>query len=448
MKKQVSRCAVTIKHTSVSVQEAIALFRSGDKPLCNYVRCGHEYHKEPKAGYPDDHLHLYLQLTGQKRLGQIYNLVMETWQGRFYGRPDVRQLKTATDAAKWNNYCKKDGDYQDEGELKEAGPPRSSGSYEDEAYASFLDVARQEGQEAAMAYAAQHLVKEYCTRYSNLLESAKSVCPPSQKYSAPSMNAQFVKPRLWQKHFLPRVMESEPVRRRIHWVYGSPGKGKTWIKDYLTANHPCGVFDASDRCAIGDLAYQYNEEGIIQWDFPLNFDWENMETAATSVIEKFSDFGSKIRSLKYKGHNPTVLCHVVVFANRPCPDRLKHRDVIEFSIDEFEAQHPPEIFDPPVVENPEPPLQLDCSNLKPPSKRKPTPLHKLKKIRLLPEELEDHILDFKHVPLSPELREDLHVVELCREHATVYEACQFCNDHRLQAAPPAGPPEACAPQAK
>ncbi|MFX4226624.1 MAG: hypothetical protein ACFHHU_01620 [Porticoccaceae bacterium] len=41
--------------------------------------------------------------------------------------------------------------------------------------------------------------------------------------------------------------------------------------------------------------YNYDEEGVVLWDFPMNFDWENMSLAAAAAIEKFSDFGTCLR---------------------------------------------------------------------------------------------------------------------------------------------------------
>ena len=105
MRKQVSRIALTIKHTDVQKEE----LRDFLAPMSHYVRVGHELHEEHVADRPDDHLHAYLQLSAQKRLGEIYKLVQTQFNHRYYGRPDVRQLPTHTDAAKWNNYCKKDG---------------------------------------------------------------------------------------------------------------------------------------------------------------------------------------------------------------------------------------------------------------------------------------------------------------------------------------------------
>ena len=124
MRKQVSRVALTVKHTDVPKEE----LRDFLAPLCHYVRVGHELHQEHVPEKPDDHLHAYLQLSAQKRLGEVYKLVQDKFDKRFYGRPDARQLPSNTDAAKWNNYCKKGGDYIDHGELRIGGPTRQQGA--------------------------------------------------------------------------------------------------------------------------------------------------------------------------------------------------------------------------------------------------------------------------------------------------------------------------------
>ena len=46
-----------------------------------------------------------------------------------------------------------------------------------------------------------------------------------------------------------------------------------------------------------------------------------------NVVEKFSDFGQELRSHKYKGRTAYVRGHVLVFANRPPPERIAHRCV-------------------------------------------------------------------------------------------------------------------------
>ena len=364
MRKQVSRLALTIKHTDVHKEELLDLLA----PMCHYLRIGHEYHEEHVQDRPDDHLHAYLQLSSQKRLGEIYKLVQSKLDNRYYGRPDVRQLPTSTAAAKWNNYCKKGGDYLDYGELQVAGPARQRGNQGEEApYHEFLCVASMEGVDAAMSYASEHLVEQYCTRYSALKEAAESKRPRRAKYDLPSMDAKDVDPRPWQKAWLNRVMARQPKRRRIHWVWGSAGNGKSWVHDYLNFNHPHGCFNAGNRCCLDNLAYNYDEEGVVLWDFPMNFDWESMALPAAAVIEKFSDFGTSLRSLKYKGKCCYARGHVVVFANRPPLPELAHRDVQEFHIDSYV---------PPALELKEPtgpleePVQLDCTHIQPANKRK------------------------------------------------------------------------------
>lgn len=364
MRKQVSRVALTIKHTDVSKEELLDLLA----PTCHYLRVGHELHEEHVPDRPDDHLHAYLQLSAQKRLGEIYKLVQTQFNNRYYGRPDVRQLPTHTDAAKWNNYCKKDGDYIDHGELHVAGPARQHTEKDMAPYHEFLRVAAADGVDAAMAYASENLVDQYCTRYSALKEAAESKKPPRTKYDLPSMKAKDVTMRPWQKAALPRVMGREPKARDIHWWWGSPGLGKSFMNDYLTENHPHGCFNAGNRCCLDNLVYNYDEEGVVLWDFPMNFDWDNMALPAAAAIEKFSDFGTCLRSLKYKGKKCYARGHVVVFANRPPIPELAHRNIREFHIDSYV---PPALqFNEPVTPT-EDPVHLDVSQIQPASKRKP-----------------------------------------------------------------------------
>ena len=104
-----------------------------------------------------------------------------------------------------------------------------------------------------MSYASDALVEQYCTRYSALKEAAESKKVARSKYDLPSMDAQDVALRPWQKAWLPRVMQRKPRPRRIHWVWGSPGLGKSFAHDYLAANHPRGCFNAGNRCCLDNL---------------------------------------------------------------------------------------------------------------------------------------------------------------------------------------------------
>eukprot|EP00959_Pyramimonas_sp_CCMP1952_P217245 4543638-Pyramimonas_sp.AAC.1 len=94
---------------------------------------------------------------------------------------------------------------------------------------------------------------EYCTRHTSLRDAAKSVLPHKTKYTAPSRKADAVHLRPWQNHWLPRVMDRAPKERVIHWVWGSPGHGKSFIKDYLNENHPHSCYTAGQKCSMDDL---------------------------------------------------------------------------------------------------------------------------------------------------------------------------------------------------
>ena len=230
-------------------------------------------------------------------------------------------------------------------------------------------------------------MEQYCTRYSALKEAAESKKPPRTKYDLPSMKAKDVTLRPWQKAALPRVMGRGPKARDIHWWWGGPDLGKSFMNDYLTENHPHGCFTAGTRCCLDNLVYNYDEEGVVLWDFPMNFDWDNMSLAAATAIEKFSDFGTCLRSLKYKGKKCYARGHVVVFANRPPIPELAHRNVKEFHIDDyvppalqFKEAAPcvpesPQTASEPAPEESVPAEAKDgaCAEAKPPSKPRGRP---------------------------------------------------------------------------
>ena len=323
MEKQVLTCALTVKHTSVPKEELLGHL----KAVCEYARVGHELHKEQIEGHPDDHLHAHLQLIKQTRLKQIYAGIEKAFSGRYYGRPDVRALDGNVDRAKWNNYCKKDGDYVDHGEMRLPGPARRDKSDEDALFKEFLQISETAGEDAAMAHARANMPTQYCTRYGQMREAAASVAKPTfEKFELPEINPHNTKLRPFQRHVV-WLVDCAPIARRIIWVHGPPGDGKTHLGKYLQRNYRYGFYSAGQAASYDNVVYDYREEGIICWDFPLNFDWETKEIPFMNVVEKFSDFGQELRSHKYKGRTAYVRGHVLVFANRPSPERIAHRCV-------------------------------------------------------------------------------------------------------------------------
>jgi hypothetical protein len=80
------------------------------------------------------------------------------------------------------------------------------------------------------------------------------------------------------------------------------------------------------------VAYAYNGEGAILWDLPRTFDFNNLGDSIANVIEKFSDFGTKISSKKYNGKTQYVRGHTIVFSNTQPINQLKHRDIIHINL--------------------------------------------------------------------------------------------------------------------
>ena len=117
------------------------------------------------------------------------------------------------------------------------------------------------------------------------------------------------------------LIQGEPVRRHIIWVSGDPGSGKSLMVDYMETNFKRGVFNAGRGSSYDSVAYRYMREGVVIWDLPMNYDFDKFGKFLYSAIEKFSDYGQLLSSSKYQGH-------VVVFANRPCPVCLHHRDIV------------------------------------------------------------------------------------------------------------------------
>ncbi|MFX4226626.1 MAG: hypothetical protein ACFHHU_01630 [Porticoccaceae bacterium] len=120
--------------------------------------------------------------------------------------------------------------------------------------------------------------------------------------------------------------------------------------------------------------YNYDEEGVVLWDFPMNF--EPGETCRSPLPPPLRNLAISVSCLrcaaKYKGKK----CHarrgvLVVLANRPPIPELAHRNIREFHIDDYV---PPALqFEEPVAPT-EDPVHLDVSHtqsIQPVSKRRP-----------------------------------------------------------------------------
>ena len=151
------------------------------------------------------------------------------------------------------------------------------------------------------------------------------------KYEAPSFSPADVKLNSKQQEVWD-LLQCTPKTRRIIWVTGEYGSGKSFLYNYIKANHPYRMYDAGQSASLDNVVYGYDEEGVIAWDLPRTFNFEELGNCISSVIEKFSDFGQSITSKKYSGKTQKVLGHAVVFSNHPPLDQLSHRDVIHIDL--------------------------------------------------------------------------------------------------------------------
>ena len=333
MQTQVFVAAVTIPHASVTKEEAAQHF----EPWCHYIRCAHEMHKPEHhiEGQPDDHLHLYLQLHAVKRLKQIYDSICKTFAGRFYGSPDVRQLKTSEDRGKWSNYLKKAGDFIDIGELRIAGPAKKADEEKAKLWQEVRDICRIEGIENALDHCAAVLPGEFHKSYTQIEKSLKRFAPQPLKWDLPDNSAKKVRLLPWQKELVDKL-EDPPVDRRYFWIWGGFRRGKSRLLTYLKCNYKRRLFKAEQCTNLRDLIWQYDEEGIVAWDLPKEFNWEQLTLPLCNVIEKFADFGQPLSSGKFQGKSLYSRGHCVVFANEPPPEQLRHKDVVEIHVDKYD----------------------------------------------------------------------------------------------------------------
>ena len=127
--------------------------------------------------------------------------------------------------------------------------------------------------------------------------------------------------RIWE------LINTKPKNRRIIWVCGKPNSGKSFMFNFITENYDYGIYAAGSTASMDNAVYGYEEEGAVAWDIPKNYDFETYGDHLASTIEKFSDFGQRLTSRKYKGKTCKALGHVLVFSNRQPLDQLAHRDI-------------------------------------------------------------------------------------------------------------------------
>ena len=108
------------------------------------------------------------------------------------------------------------------------------------------------------------------------------------------------------------------------------------------------MYDAGQSASLDNVVYGYDEEGVIAWDLPRTFNFQDLGNSMASVIEKFSDFGQSITSKKYSGKTQKVLGHCIVFSNSKPLEQLGHRDIIHIDLSTKESELTSDITTEPI----------------------------------------------------------------------------------------------------
>ena len=198
-------------------------------------------------------------------------------------------------------------------------------------YNHAIELAQAGETEAAIDYIKTHESRDYLLQKNIIDSNTKSINKVIKKYTPPDMTPENVNlnPRqleVWN------LLQGQPIPRRIIWITGHYGSGKTFLYNYIKENHEYRTYDAGQSASLDNVAYGYDEEGVIAWDLPKTFNFQEKGDAIASVIEKFSDFGHTITSKKYSGKSQKVLGHVIVFSNSNPIEQLQHRDIIHINL--------------------------------------------------------------------------------------------------------------------
>ena len=135
----------------------------------------------------------------------------------------------------------------------------------------------------------------------------------------------------WQTKVLGRLGAAlEAPRRTLLWVYSTRGNaGKSSFADHLDATFRWGVFRASSRSDQHGMGYRYEEQGLIIFDLAKN---ARFSKGLLELMELVTNVGATLSTEKYNGNDPTLRASVLVFANRPSPQALRHRAVYQLQV--------------------------------------------------------------------------------------------------------------------
>ena len=321
---------ITIPQTTINYEELHQAL--SDFKHTQYLITKLEQHEDQGL-----HIHILITLKQVSRLTAIHKIIMSVSEehGLIGGTIDYQKPKHI---GKSITYVKKeetavaDYPYLEYGELGATHQRQlNNNNNNNEALLEAIAKAENGELEEALADIKQIEPMKYLQFKEQIKGNLATENKTIKKYDLPNMNKTNVKLN-YQQQQVWDLLQSTPQQRRIIWVSGQYGSGKSYLYNYIKANHEYSMYDAGQSASMDNVAYGYNEEGVIAWDLPRTFNFTEMGDSIANVIEKFSDFGQSITSKKYSGKTQHVRGHVIIFSNQEPLEQLKHRNIIHIDL--------------------------------------------------------------------------------------------------------------------
>lgn len=294
------------------------------------------------------HIHIVIILSATQRISAIHKQIIEQ-EGEIIGSIDYEKPQNI---GKVINYCKKEETsvegkpYLEYGEITQRASAQSN--QDKEALLSAIALAEEGNTEEALQQIKNIDPMRYIQYKQQIKENLSTENKTIKKYEAPSFNTNDTQLNPKQKQVWDLLQET-PKARRIIWVSGQYGSGKSFLFNYINTNHEYRLYNAGSSASMDNVVYDYDEQGVIAWDLPRTFDFDALGNSISAVIEKFSDFGQSISSKKYSGKTQKVLGHCLVFSNRKPLETLLHRDVVHIDLSPNEEGNDPELDRTPMT---------------------------------------------------------------------------------------------------
>lgn len=289
----------TINNWTQEEWDHAASHAEAENTKVSYLVMGKEGKPDPKLKkQATPHIQGYVELKNSYRMSWLKDNII----GK---RAHVeKRMGTAEEAA---DYCKKEGDFQEWGNISlgHAGAGRKG------AENKFNKV-----KELVQGGASFEKIREELPWILHCEKAVKNWVDHEKRISARQAALEKYKDaklREWQRDLLYHI-SSQP-ERKVLWVVDTIGNsGKTWLANYLECNHGAIVFTGGKHA---DIAYEYDYQRLVVFDFSR----AKQECVNYDLIEDFKN--GRLFSPKYESTTKRFMPVVMVVFSNWEPDTRK-----------------------------------------------------------------------------------------------------------------------------